>query len=453
MCKAEFSKLQDKLSHPKLLITDLSDYERYFHDATEDSCQPMALLFAENENDIKEAIIFSNNNKLSIVPRGAGTGLSGGCVPSKQSIVLSTEKMQKLEINSKRRIAFCGPGVITKNLQDKANNVGLAYPPDPASYEESTLGGNVAENAGGLRCKRFGVTKDYVIGLKGILADGKEFSTGIYNNNCGFNIGDIFIASEGTLCVITEIAVRLIKATRQGNTLLAAFNSPKEGANAVSQIVMRGIIPTVLEYIDGDAAACSNEYEKSDFLDNAEAIILIETSDIDISDQTEKIKVICKKNNSKYLRIEKDIQQAEALWKVRRNISNAMKAIAKIRVSEDVAVPISKFPEIVDYVRQLNEESKIRINCYGHAGDGNLHVNLLGMNGTDSEHEAIEIHIGKVMKKTIQLGGTISGEHGIGLAKKKYIGLEFDKSTILYMLELKEIFDPANIFNPGKIFP
>ncbi len=452
MSKVDFLKLRNKLSNPELLITDLTEYEQYFHDATEDSCVPEALIFTECENDISETIKFCREHKLSLVPRGAGTGLSGGCVPSQGSIVLSTERMKKLEINSKKKLALCGPGLITKDLQDKSNDVGLAYPPDPASYEESTLGGNVAENAGGLRCKRFGVTKDYVIGLKGILADGKKFSTGIYNKNSGFNIGDIFIASEGTLCVITEIAVRLIDAVSPGNTLLIAFNSPKDGANAVSQIIMSGIIPTILEYIDGDAIACSNEYEKSDLLDDSEAILLIETSDIDISDQTEKIRIICQNNNSKYIRIEKNDQKAESLWKVRRNISNAMKALAKIRVSEDVAVPISKFPEIIDYVRQLNERSTIRINCYGHAGDGNLHVNLMGMNGSDTELEIIEKHVEQIMKKTIQLGGTISGEHGIGLAKRKYLGLEFDKSTISYMLKLKEIFDPDNILNPGKIF-
>jgi len=452
MNKINFSKIQKRISNPDILVTDLSEYEKYFHDATEESGTPIAILFAESDNDIIEAIIFCNEMSLSIVPRGAGTGLSGGCVPSQGSIVLSTERMQRLEINPERKIAFCGPGIITKTLQDKANELGLAYPPDPASYEESTLGGNVAENAGGLRCKRFGVTKDYVIGLKGILADGKRFSTGIYSERNGFNIGDIFIASEGTLCVITEIAVRLIQATKPGNTLLAAFDSPKDGAKAVSQIVRSGIIPSVLEYIDGDAASCANEYEKSESLDNAEAILLIETSDFDISNQTEKIRDICQNNQSKYLRIEEDIQKAESLWKVRRNISKAMKALAKIRISEDIAVPISKFPDIIDYVRYLNERSTIRINCYGHAGDGNLHVNLMGMKGTDAERETIEKLVEKVMIKTIQLGGTISGEHGIGLAKRKYINLEFDKSTIKTMLKYKEIFDPSSIFNPGKIF-
>ena len=453
MSNINFLSLKNKLNIPNSLVTDLSQYQSYFHDATEDSGIPEAILFSENDGDIIETLKFCLEQKLSVIPRGAGTGLSGGCVPTQRSIVLSTEKMQKLEIDQKNRIALCGPGVITKNLQDKASEVGLAYPPDPASYEESTLGGNVAENAGGLRCKRFGVTKDYVIGLRGILADGNDFSTGIYNKDNGFNMGDVFIASEGTLCIITEIAVRLIDAVLSGNTLLAAFDSPKDGARAVSQIVMSGIIPTVLEYIDGDAAACVNEYEKTDFLDNAKAILLIETSNSDISGQTALIRRICNNNNSKYLRIEEDSQKAESLWKVRRNISKAMKALGKIRVSEDVAVPISKFPEIVDFVRELNAISSIRINCYGHAGDGNLHVNMMGMNGTETEGEEIEKNVEQVMIRTIQLGGTISGEHGIGLAKRRFIGLEFDKSTILYMLKFKEIFDPVNILNPGKIFP
>lgn len=447
--RTKLEALAGLLARPDSLVTDFSGKEQYFHDATDEQGLPIALVMAECEEDVVAAVNFCSKNHIAIVPRGAGTGLSGGCVPSENSLLLSTERMDSLTLYPQQKTALCGPGLITKALQDSAAEIGLAYPPDPASYEESTMGGNVAEGAGGLRCKRFGVTKDYVIGLRAVTTDGSIITTGWYNSQDSFSIGDLFIGSEGTLVVITEIAVRLIDLPEAGDTILAAFDKPEEAAQTVSDITSAGIIPTMLEYLDGDAAACSNEYQKAEGLDaKVAAILLIEAP----TEEIEPIGRFCRENNCSYFRMEEDPTRAESLWAVRRDLSKAVKAIAPIRISEDVAVPNSRFPALVSFVAEMNLNSPLRINSFGHAGDGNLHVNFLSMTGSDSDSRMIEAAIEQLMKKAIELGGTLSGEHGIGLAKRRYLPLEFDAATLDYMRQIKSVFDPDGLFNPGKIF-
>ncbi len=452
MIAPSFKALSDRITDPANLITELDEYDAYFHDATEDSGQPSAIVFAENEADVIAVAQFCTENKIPLVPRGAGTGLSGGCVPSPGSLVLSTEHMKKLEIDANGKSARVGPGVITMELLNEAEKFGLTYPPDPASYDESTLGGNVAENAGGLRCKRYGVTRDYITGLRCVTMDGELIETGVFNRNRGFGLGDMFIGAEGTLVIITEIAVKLVAKPGIGDTILAAFDEPKNAAQTVSDITRAGIIPTVMEYLDGDAADCSNQYETTEGLDNAAAILLFETPDENRQEYSKTIESFCHKNNCSYIRVESDPERAEQLWKVRRNLSKAVKEIAEIRISEDVAVPNSNFPIMVDFVANLNRTSPLRINSFGHAGDGNLHVNFLSMSGKASDLDIMEKGILCLLEKAIELGGTLSGEHGIGLAKRKYLPLEYDETTLAYMRKVKSIFDPSDLLNPGKIF-
>jgi glycolate oxidase len=366
--------------------------------------------------------------------------------------VLSTERFKKIEIDQKQKTAVCGPGVITKDLKDAAEKVGLTFPPDPASYDECTLGGNVAECAGGLRCRKYGVTKDYILGLKAVTADGQILETGVYNNNRGFSIGDVVIGSEGTLVVVTEITVRLIDKPSVGATILAGFNNAGDAAKAVSEITGSGVIPTVMEFIDADAVACSIEYEKAEELRNGMAALLFETSGDEIEKQTASVKSYCEKNNCAFIQVETDPDKADQLWQIRRNVSKAIKAIAKEKISEDVAVPNSQIPALVEFVAEMNKKSPLRINTFGHAGDGNIHVSFFSMTGSPDEMALIEDGIVSVLKKVVELGGTLTGEHGIGLAKQKYLGLEFDKATLDCMKGIKEVFDPENLLNPGKIF-
>ena len=452
MSKPSLKELSSLLKNKSALLTDFSSLGKYLKDATEMTGECEALVMAESEDDVVNTINFVRKNNLSVVPRGAGTGLSGGCVPNRGSIVLSTEKINHLRIDTKKKTAVVGPGVITKQLQEEAAKFNLSYPPDPASYAESTIGGNVAEGAGGLRCKRFGVTKDYVLGIKGVTAAGEIIQSGCYNDDTGFAFTDIFNASEGTLIAMTEITLRLTDIVPPGDTFLTAFDTPKDAAQTVSDITGAGIIPNVMEFLDGDAAECSNKYEKTEGLDKAAAILLIESAKEGGAEQVEHIKHFCEKNHCSFFRHESDPNQAEKLWKLRRNLSKAVKQISKIRISEDVAVPISKFPDLIEYVSYMNETSKLRINSFGHAGDGNLHVNFLSDDDFQLGRDIIEHEIERLLKKTVELGGTLTGEHGIGLAKRLYLGLEFDAPTISYMKKLKEVFDPANLLNPGKIF-
>ncbi|RKX27783.1 MAG: FAD-binding oxidoreductase [Candidatus Zixiibacteriota bacterium] len=453
MCPERVSKLRKLLGAPDSLITDLREHQSYLTDATYFSETPISLLLAESVSDIVTTVDFCGQHNVPITPRGAGTGLSGGCVASEGALLLSTEKLRDLQIDPSDRSAVCGPGVITKELQDAAAAYGLAYPPDPASYEESTLGGNVAEGAGGLSCNRFGVTKDYILGLEAVLADGSLLKCGRFCRNRGFSIGDILIASEGTLAIITRIAVRLIPLPGQDTTILVAFDQPHNAAQTVADINAAGIIPTVMEFMDGDAVECSNQYEQTEGLDNAAAILLFETSDVETELQTAQIGRLCQDNNCSYLRIESDPARAEALWQIRRNLSLATKDAAAYRISEDVAVPNSHFPALVDLVAQMNAQSSLRINSYGHAGDGNLHVNFMA--GSDSPENMAEIDrwVEKLMRRTVELDGTLTGEHGIGLAKRAYLDLEFDSSTLGAMMKIKSVFDPHGLLNPDKILP
>lgn len=444
--------LRSRLTNSDSLIPVFSEHEKYLTDATEQKGDAFALVMAERESDVVAVVQFCAENKLCVVPRGAGSGLSGGCVPSRGSLVLSTELINHIEINTASRSAVCGPGAITKDLVDAALPFGLTYPPDPASYAESTMGGNVAENAGGLRCKRFGVTRDYVIGLRGVLPDGNVITSGMLGSAGGFSIGDLFIGSEGTLAILTELAVRLIPMPARGATILVAFDRPEDAAQTVSDITGAGIVPTVLEFLDGDAAACSNQYEKTDGLESVAALLLIETSGEYRDQQTEAIGKLCTKNHASHLRVETDTHLAEQLWKVRRNLSKAVKEIASIHISEDVAVPNSQFPALVSWVADLNRKSSLRINAFGHAGDGNLHVYFLSTEGSEQDKELIETLIESLLKKAVALGGTLSGEHGIGLAKRKYLALEYDEPTLGSMRTIKATLDPSNLFNPGKIF-
>jgi len=452
MTNASLKELSSILKNKSAVQTDFKSLGNYLKDATEMAGECEALVLAESETDVIATINFARQNKFSIVPRGAGTGLSGGCVPNKGSIILSTEKINHLQIDPKKKTATVGPGVITKNLQIEAAKFNLSYPPDPASYAECSIGGNVAEGAGGLRCKRFGVTKDYVLSIKGVTAEGEIIQTGCYNDESGFALIDIFNASEGTLIVMTEIVLRLIDIVPPGDTFLVAFDTPKDAAQTVSDITGAGIIPNVMEFLDGDAAECSNKYEKTEGLDKVAAILLMESAREGGVEQVEAIKKLCQQNKCTFFRHESDPKNAERLWKIRRNLSKAAKQMSKIRISEDVAVPISKFPDLIEFVSYMNETSKLRINSFGHAGDGNLHVNILSDDDSKAERKLIELEIERLMRKTVELGGTLTGEHGIGLAKRQYLGLEFDRQTIAYMHRLKEVFDPANLLNPGKMF-
>ncbi len=445
-----FKKLKN--DYAENLILDTESFPDYARDASEINIKPDAIFFAKNENDIVDVLKKCCAENIPVVFRGAGTGYTGGAVPVSGGLVLSLEKLRKLEIDAENKIALCGPGVITIELMNEAKGHEMSYPPDPASYDESALGGNVAENAGGLHCKKYGVTKDYVIGLRAVTIEGEIINTGYFSNTDIFDLTSVLIGSEGLLAAVIEIAVRLIKIPDVGPTILVAYDKPEEAAAVVAEIIRLGIIPAVMEYMDDDAIDCSNRYEKSIDIKKAKAILLLETDGKNCISEAETIKNICQQHNPVSLIIESDPVLTENLWKIRRNLSKAVKASVKYKIAEDVCVPPSKLPELIKFVSALNAQFPIRVNSYGHAGDGNLHVNFLTDDKKDIENGLIGGGIKQLFKKTLELGGTLTGEHGIGLTKKDFLEMEFTSDTIDRMKDIKSVFDPNNLLNPGKMF-
>lgn len=431
------------------LFFDFADRLDYTRDATELTFLPDALFFAESEADVVSAVKLCRDLDLPLVARGAGTGYSGGALAVRGGLLLSIEHLRAIRIDADRRLAVTGPGAITGDIMKAAEAVGLFYPPDPASFEESTISGNLAENAGGLRCKKYGVTKDYVIGFRGVLPSADIITVNQYSP---FGLLDQFVGSEGTLLIFTEISLRLIDLPQPGKTVQATFDKAVDAASVVAEVTASGIVPCIMEFMDRDAIDCANQYDPDHSIQGGAAMLLFETDGPAAAAEAEKIMVICRKHSPRMLRLAADTGQRELLWKTRRNLSHAVKQAVRTKMAEDVCVPPSRLPELVAFVEQLANDYSIRVNCYGHAGDGNLHVNFLGISDSDREKREIADGVVRLFEKTLRLNGTLSGEHGIGITKKDYLSLEFSPATLQFMKRLRTCVDPSGIYNPGKIF-
>ncbi len=359
-----------------------------------------------------------------------------------------------LEIDTANKTAIVEPGVITQVLADRAASVGLFYPPDPASVKESSIGGNVAECAGGLRCKKYGLTKDYVLGLEGYDIEGELVQTGCFAGDEVYDLGSILIGSEGTLAVITRIALQLIDPPEHRRTFFATFSRQSDAATVVSGIMAAGVIPAVLEFMDGDAIACTLDYLKwTDIIPAAAALVIeLDGDQAAVDSETASILPIINAHRPMQFEQTEDDARREYLWTLRRSISRAITAAAKLRVSEDVCVPPSRLPGLVEALPELGRRYNLRVNSFGHAGDGNLHVNFLAAEDTPDVHARIHSAVLELFKTTIAMDGTISGEHGIGTTKKQYLPIEVPAPTLELFRRLKTAFDPPNLINPGKIF-
>jgi len=421
----------------------------YTRDATELSYLPDLLFHAESEKEIVTAVMLCRELGLPLVSRGAGTGYSGGALAINGGLLLSIERLNSIHIDEDSRLAVVGPGAITADIMKAAEKVGLFYPPDPASCEESTIAGNVAENAGGLRCKKYGVTKDYVVSVRGVLPDGEII---VCDQRAPFGLPHLFTGSEGTLIIFTEITLRLTDIPRPGRTIQATFDRAVDAASVVAEVTGSGIVPCALEFMDRDAIECANDYDPDHRIDAGAAMLLFETDGPAADTEAEAIVAFCKRHDPGLLRVADAPERRDLLWKTRRNLSHAVKQSAASKISEDVCVPPSRLPELVAFVEQLASEYTVRVNCYGHAGDGNLHVNFLGAAGSHEEELQINDGVARLFEKTLELGGTLSGEHGIGITKKDFLPREFGSSTLSFMSRLKSTIDPDSVFNPGKIF-
>jgi glycolate oxidase len=440
-------------------------FDKCSKDATEIVHLPDAAVVLKNPEDIPELIRTVERHNSCLIARGAGTGLSGGALAEQGGVVLALDTLNHvLTIDSEKRVAVVEPGVITQDLADRAAAVGLFYPPDPASVAESSIGGNVAECAGGLQCKKYGVTKDYVLGIEGYDGEGSLVRTGYFAEDETYNLGSLLVGSEGTLLIITKIALQLIEPPEARRTFLAAFSAQQDAASVVAEIMAAGIIPAVLEFMDGDAVACSLEYLKNreDITDadeppvspGVDALLLLElvgSPSIVERDRDRVAEIVQNHNPVKFAETE-DQHRREYLWTLRRSLSKAVTAAAPLRISEDVCVPPSKFPGLVSSVLPFGVKYDLRVNSYGHAGDGNLHVNFLSSEDTPAAQERISRAAADLFRTTVALEGTISGEHGIGICKRDYLALEIAPPAMDVLRRIKSAFDPDKVINPGKIF-
>lgn len=446
---------------PDNVRADSDALEMYASDETEDFVfPPEVVVFPTSADAVSRVMRIAWESDIAVTPRAGGTGLSGGALPLHGGIVLSIERLDRiLEIDTLNLMAVVEPGAITQVFQEAVEKVGLYYPPDPASRGSSRLGGNLAESAGGPHAVKYGVTKDYVTGVEAVLPDGSIVHHGgkLLKNATGYNLTQLIIGSEGTLAVITKIFVKLIPLPRHRLTLLVPFPTLESAAATVPAVMNAGITPSALEFMERDAVQITARHLSVTVPhSDAAAQLLIELDGDDeptIAQAAEKVcEIVMAQGATDVLLAESSAKQRE-LWNLRRAAGEAVKSLSVYK-EEDTVVPRSNLVPLLTGVKAIAQRYGIKTVCYGHAGDGNLHVNILKMDMSDEDWQHnLEPAIVEIFELTVSLGGTISGEHGIGYSQKRYLPIAFSRHEIDLMRRIKAAFDPKGILNPGKIFP
>ncbi|MGV3631618.1 MAG: FAD-binding oxidoreductase [Bacteroidota bacterium] len=437
----------------------LSDYG---HDETEDlHFLPEVVLKPGTVEEVSRILKYCHEHEICVTPAGGRTGLSGGMLPVHGGVLLSMEKFNRiLDIDERNHQVTTEPGVITQVLQNAVKEKGLMYPPDPASKGSCFIGGNVSENSGGPKAVKYGVTQDYVLNLEVVLPTGEVIWTGanVLKNATGYNLTQLIVGSEGTLGVITKIVLRLIPHPTQDLLMLVPFFDAQKACEAVAQIFRAGITPSGLEFMERDAILWTLPYEPDTVVevkDNHQAHLLIEVDGFDLEalmKECEKIMDVLSGFDTDEILFAESQAQKEQLWKLRRKVGEAVKSHS-IYKEEDTVVPRYELPKLLELVKTVGEKYGFTSVCYGHAGDGNLHVNIIKGNLTDEFwNHGLSVAITEIFEGVVKLGGTISGEHGIGLVQKQYMPIAFPGVQLQLMREIKKAFDPKGILNPGKIF-
>ncbi|MFT4094492.1 MAG: FAD-linked oxidase C-terminal domain-containing protein [Niabella sp.] len=444
------------------VFTDEDALQHYAHDETETlSFKPHVVLKPRSSQQISEILQICNEHRIPVTPRGAGTGLSGGALPYLGGVVLATEKLNKiLDIDERNLQVTTEPGVITEILQKTVAEKGLFYPPDPASKGSCFIGGNISENSGGPRAVKYGVVKDYVLNLEVVLPTGEIIWTGanVLKNATGYNLTQLIVGSEGTLGIVTKIVLRLIPLPKHDLLILAPFNNLEKACEAVSAIFRAGFTPSALELMEIDALKIVSSMVDSHSVpvnDNMEAHLLIEVDGNDtevLFKEIEQIAVVLEEHGAGELLFADDAQQKEELWKLRRKVAEYVK-MAGYTIEEDAVVPRAALPSLIRGLKQLGKEYDFGVVAYGHAGDGNLHIRIRKEGIPDSyRNPEMERIIRALFELVKELGGTISGEHGIGLIQKGFMDIVFTNRQLQLMRDIKKVFDPNGILNTGKIF-
>ncbi len=440
------------------VYSDKAHLISYSYDATRTKYEPDAVVFPRNEANVSAILKYCNEHRIVITPRGAGSGFTGGALPANGGIILGMEKhMNKiLEIDFQNMVAVVQPGVINMDLQKAVEKVGLFYPPDPASEEYCSVGGNVSENAGGMRAAKYGITKDYVMALRAVRPNGDIIRAGkrTIKDVAGYNTAGILIASEGTLAVTTEITVKLISKPKFTKAYMGIFPSVEDAMNAVFKSLAAGANPVAMEFLDSLVVQALKEKLGVDLPEDAGALLI---GDVDgnviqeVEFQLEILEQSFRENGAQDFVIADEGEGRDKLWYARRNASPAITIFGSKKLNEDISVPRSKLPEALKRIYEIGDRYGFKVPCFGHAGDGNIHVNVM-VNGSNSQeledgHKAIV----EIFELVVSMGGTLSGEHGIGTSKAPFMDIAFNDAELQLFRDIKQAFDPNNILNPGKM--
>lgn len=448
-----------KIVGNKAVLSSPEDLAVYSYDGTFEEHRPQVVVLPSNTEQVSQVIQLAARECIPVVTRGMASGLAAASVPFSGGIVLCLTRMDRiLEIDEENAIAHVEAGIITAILQAEVEKKDLFYPPDPSSIRHSTIGGNIACNAGGPRCLKYGVTGDYVLGLTVVLADGQILKTGgkVIKDVVGYDLTALFTGSEGTLGVITEALLRLTAKPKFAKTALVEFNSIDEASQTVNAILTAGIVPATLELMDQTAITCIEEAMHLGMPLDAEAILLVETDGQDESTVTREIETaaeICRQQGARKVTVAKDENERAALWKARRSVAPALARRAPNKLGEDITVPRSAIPEAVRRLKLVSEKYGLPVVIFGHAGDGNLHPNILFDKRDPEQWGKVEQMVAEEFDIALELGGTLSGEHGVGTLKRPYMQRALGSASVALQKGIKQAFDPLNILNPGKVLP
>lgn len=452
----------EEICGSKYVLYDAGSLEYYGHDETERlQYPPEVVVKPATADEISKILSYCNKNNIPVTPRGAGTGLSGGAIPQNGGVVLSTERLNRIiDIDERNLQVTTEPGVITEVLQNAVKEKGLFYPPDPSSRGSCFIGGNIAENSGGPKAVKYGVVKDYVLNLEMVLPNGEIIWTGanVLKNSTGYNLTQLVVGSEGTLGIVTKIVLKLIPFPKYDLLMLAPFTDLEKAGEAVSAIFRAGFTPSALELVEINALQIVSKMVDSHVVpvtDDMAAHLIIETdgNNMDVlMNEMEAISELLAQYDAGEIFFADDAQQKAELWKLRRRVAEAVK-MAGYTIEEDTVVPRAELPALIKAVKELGIKHNFNVVCYGHAGDGNLHIRIHkeGIPNSYGNEEMNKI-LRELFETVYNLGGTISGEHGIGLIQKSYMDIVFKEQNLELMRKIKQAFDPNNILNPGKIF-
>jgi glycolate oxidase len=440
------------------VLTTLEDLVPYGFDGTATLTQaPAAVVFPQTTADVAACVRIAAEHLVPIVTRGSGTGLSGGSVPSPGSLVLCLLDMREiLHVDPRNMTLRAQAGVITQHIDEAAARHGLLYPPDPGSLRISTIGGNVAENSGGLRGLKYGVTRDYVMALEVVLADGRiaRLGSGCVKDVAGYSLKDLFVGSEGTLGIVTEVLLRLVPRPAARQTMLALYDRIEDAAETVSAIIAAGIVPCTLEFLDRTTIASVEAYAHVGLPVDCAAVLLMETDGhpAAVAEEAERMSAIARTHGAREVRAARDATEALALATARRSAFAALARQRPTTILEDVTVPRSELASMVRFIEQTAATYGLRVGTFGHMGDGNLHPTFLTDERDEDEMARVHQALDAIVAKTIELGGTITGEHGVGLAKKPWLRQQMRDDSYALLRQVKAAIDPVGLLNPGKIF-